>query len=354
MIDRFATTGIGSLPHTDRRVGCELVLNHVDIPFWPQFPKNSFLEGMVAQFSEGFPFVKIDAKKERIWIEHGERDALDRFYEAVGSAAGDPCALAFLLSAALSEQYAPGFFGMRDMARESNKRFDVFKGQITGPLTFTLGLKDETGKAIYYDEELRELALVHLVSKAAWQVKALKEFAGELIIFIDEPILSALGSSAYLGVSSGESAQLLERCIKDIKTTGAITAIHCCGKTDWDMIFDLRPDVINFDAYAYFDSIAMYHERIGEYLSSGGYLAWGMVPTTNDILAETPESIQKKFIERFRSLSGRLAPSLRTLLASRTLFTPSCGTASLATPEAEKVFAILKGLKAFALANVDG
>src|SRR5208337_1189613 len=81
-IKAFSTTGIGSLPHRNAVDACELVLRTFDIPFWPQLPNISFRESMIAQYSEGMPFMKSDEKGGKIWVSRDESDELERFYES--------------------------------------------------------------------------------------------------------------------------------------------------------------------------------------------------------------------------------------------------------------------------------
>ena len=69
-VPNMKTTAIGSLPLTDAKEACRLVLeNGIDIPFWPQLPKRDFRELMNAQYSEGMPCLKIDESEKRIWCE---------------------------------------------------------------------------------------------------------------------------------------------------------------------------------------------------------------------------------------------------------------------------------------------
>ncbi len=330
MFSKFTTTGIGSLPHKDETKACELILKTFDIPFWPQLPKSSYKQAMIPQYSEGMPFLKLDMEKERIWIERDDSEELNRFYETYDDT----------LTIPIGHDYASGFYEM--MRQLQGKSFEYLKGQITGPLTFTLGLKDSSGRYIFYDEELREIALMLLKAKARWQIEELKKYSAQVIIFIDEPILSAIGSSTYLGVSEEETFRLLKEIINGIKDTGALAGIHCCGKADWEIVLDANPDILNFDAYGYFDTIEIYYERLSEFISSGDYLAWGIVPTTTDIRLEDIESIHEKFRTRLESLSKNIA---HNKIISHTLLTPSCGTGSLNEEEAEKVFALLKELK---------
>jgi len=57
----FVATGIGSLPHKDPdKAAGWIVENIVDIPFWPQLPKRSYLENMYVQFAENLPGVVVD------------------------------------------------------------------------------------------------------------------------------------------------------------------------------------------------------------------------------------------------------------------------------------------------------
>ncbi len=324
------TTGIGSLPHRSAIDGCRLVLSSFDIPFWPQFPKISFKEFMIPQFSEGMPFLKLDPDKELVWIEKNTSDELERFYESCTPES----------RIAISEDYAQGLHAFLRMIK--GRRFSILKGHVTGPLTFTLGLKDNTGKAAYFDEEFREISLMLLQAKTRWQIDMLKQHAESVIIFIDEPILSALGSSSYLGVSTDEALRLLQEMVKTIKAEGGIAGIHSCGNADWPMVMKSGADIVNFDAYDYLETLALYHEECRNFLEKGGYFAWGIVPTSDAIQDENPDSIRERFQVGLRTLSEHIP---QELIRSRMLITPSCGTGSRTIQEAVKIFQLLIRLK---------
>src|SRR5208337_3513811 len=179
----------------------------------------------------------------------------------------------------ISEDYGRGLHAFLEMLK--GRRFPMLKGHVTGPVTFTLGLKDQHGRLVFFDEELREIAAMLLKAKMRWQVDALKQHSEEVIIFIDEPILSALGSSSYLGVDAGEAFRLIKDMASAISDAGAISGVHCCGRADWPMVMESGAQIINFDAFDYFDTLAIYHEQLSKFLSSGGYLAWVIVPTSD-------------------------------------------------------------------------
>lgn len=330
MFTPFTTTGIGSLPHRDPEEACRLVLDTCDIPFWPQLPNMSFKESMVPQYSEGLPCIKVDEQRETIWIEKDTCDEIMKFYETCSEDS----------TVAISEDYARGLYAFLKTIRD--KHFQMLKGHITGPLTFTLGLKDSGKKLIYFNEELREISLMLLKAKIRWQVEALKPYAGRVIIFIDEPILTALGSSSYLGVDPDESLRLLRETSDAIERAGGIPGIHCCSNADWPLVIKSDVRIINFDAYEYIDTIMIYPEEFTRFLQGGGYLAWGIVPTTESIKDVNLDLIKRHFESSIERLS-KIVPS--TLLLSQILLTPSCGAGSLSVEEAVKVFHTLRALK---------
>jgi len=330
MLKPFMTTGIGSLPLRSVEDSCSLVLSSFDIPFWPQLPRLSFREFMIPQYAEGMPFLKMDEKAQTVHIGEPVTDELERFYESCTENS----------RIAISEDFAKGLHGMLRMIR--GRRFSLFKGHITGPLTFTLGLKDAEGKAVYYNEELREISLMLLKAKTRWQMDLLKQHADRVIIFIDEPILSALGSSAYLGVSTEETSRLLREVTDTIRAEGGLSGIHCCGNADWPLVIGSGVDILNFDAFDYAGSLAVYSDQCREFLSGGGWFAWGIVPTSDAIIDADIESIRQRFLDGMDRLSERI-PS--DLLRSRILLTPSCGTGSRTPEEAIKIFQLLMRLK---------
>lgn len=330
IIKPFSTTGIGSLPHRNPDEACKLILKTFDIPFWPQLPNISFKESMIIQYSEGMPYIKINEDKQESWVIRDGGDDLERFYEAVTEKS----------KIAISEDYAIGLHTFLKMIK--GRRFKTLKGHVTGPVTFTLGLKDNYGRFVYFDEELREISLMLLKAKALWQINILRQHSDRVIIFIDEPILSAIGSSSYLGVDSAEVLRLLKDMVFSIEDAGGISGIHCCGRADWPIVVKSGTKIISFDAFEYFDAFAIYHEEIKNFLQAGGYLAWGIVPTSDAINSADDKSI-KKLMESYLKNMYEHIPS--ELVNSRILITPSCGTGSRSIEETIKIFQLLIRLK---------
>ncbi|MCL4456737.1 MAG: hypothetical protein M1406_04945 [Nitrospirae bacterium] len=330
IIKPFSTTGIGSLPHKDPREACELILRTFDIPFWPQLPAVSFRESMTVQYSEGMPYIRLDEDAQTAWVMRDGSDELDRFYESYSDNA----------KIAVSEDYAAGLHAFLKMIK--GRRFDALKGHITGPVTFTLGLKDHYGRLIYFDEELREISSMLLRAKARWQVDILRQHSENVIIFIDEPILSAIGSSSYLGVDGQEVLRLLKDTAAAIEDVGGIPGIHCCGRADWPLVIKSGVRILNFDAFEYFDTLAIYHEELKDFLQGGGYLAWGIVPTSDAIRGVDDGQLISLMRGHIEKLCSHV-PS--ELVRSRIIITPSCGTGSRSIEETIKVFQLIMRLK---------
>lgn len=335
------TTMIGSMPHQDIDSAIELLKKvPLDIPAWPQLPKRSFKEGMVPQYSESFPGIKIDEEERRIWLERDEEflNSMAAFYEDVLSDSVDPFAI--------SSEYAAGFYPFIDFLKKQNEKFPIVKGQVTGPFTYGLSINDNEKKVIWFDEQYRDIIIKGLAKKAIWQINELKEYAENVIIFFDEPIFSALGTPAYIGIHDEEVVGALNELSEPIHATGAIVGVHCCGNMDWSLLAQSSIDIISFDAYSYGDKVGLYPYAIGKFLARGGILAWGIVPTgdSEDVQKETAESLKNE-IEGLMELYVKKGIS-EERLRNQLLFTPSCGMGTLTVDDTKTVLRLLSEIGA--------
>jgi len=326
--DSYAATGIGSFPHEDEEDAFRLVFeNFPEIPFWPQLPKRSFLEGMVVQYAQGFPSVKWDENERRVWVDTGQGfdKEVEAFYGWLETKNLEPFKI--------TEDFAVGLGILKELVSgDHRKKIRYVKGQVTGPITFGLVLTDQEGKPVFYDPTLRDILVKHLSSKARWMERRFNDlFPGiPTMIFFDEPSLSAFGS-AFSGLNREEVVHSLNECFDAVN---GLKGAHCCGNTDWGVLLETRIDILSFDAYSYLVALSLYPRELRAFLERGGILAWGIVPASEDILRQDADSL----VERLRKGMTELASKGidRTLL-ERAILTPSCGTASLPVSLAEKV-----------------
>lgn len=337
---------IGSLPLDDHNEAAELIFDYTpDIPLWPQLPRIN-REGMVRQFISGFPGL-IDVGR-KFWIDRAGTDfpqKMTAFYEhffeceAAPTIPGQSCF-------ALTPETARGFFTCTDLLTSGQYEPITVKGQITGPITTGIGVRDQNGTPLLYDDNLRDMLIKLLSGKARWQVEQLKPFCNAIppIIFIDEPGMVSFGSTAFAGVSKELVSTSVSEIIKAIKTAGGIAGIHICANGDWAPALDSEADIISFDSYSFFDHFILYRDQLVSFLQRDGILAWGIVPTGN------PEVVEK---EQVQSLINKWQEQLKTLcsfgfterqITEQTLIAPACGTGSLSRDQAVKVLSLTREL----------
>ena len=305
---------IGSMPHKDAKEACRVVVRFLkDIPCWPQLPNLTSRESMAIQVSEGFPGI----------IQKGNDLLIDGANDH--SAALEQLYMAYLENDSskfpMTEEYAAGFYQLLQQADLSPL---AIKGQLIGPISWGLSVKDSTGNVILYDEILSDAAAKMLRLKAGWQEKTLAQICKNTIIFIDEPAMTSYGS-AFFSLPEERVIALLQEVFDGI---GGLKGIHCCGNTDWSLILSTGIDIMNFDAYNYAESLTLYPAEVKAFLDRKGAIAWGIVPTDE-------ANIQKENVASLKDrLEEAMAPFTRKGIAFKQLveqglLTPSCGLAGV-------------------------
>ena len=75
----------------------------------------------------------------------------------------------------LGPRGGPGFYTFLERPEAERSHLVGLKGQTTGPVTFCTGLVDQAGRAIFYNDQLRDAAVKHLAMKARWQTRKMAE-----------------------------------------------------------------------------------------------------------------------------------------------------------------------------------
>jgi hypothetical protein len=336
---------IGSLPVEDHREASDLVFQYTaEIPLWVQLPRNP-LEGMIPQFLPGYPGRVQDGNKQYIDLT-GDAFAEESvsFFEDFLAVTEENKPLDGTRFA-MSEREASGFFVLEDRLRNQTAKPIAVKGQITGPITFATGVKDQDGRALFYDEQARDMAVKLLALKAVWQVRRLSRAAAvPVIVFLDEPALAGFGSSEMISIGRETIADCLLEIIETLRREGALSGVHVCANTDWGLVLETSVDIVNFDAYSYFDRFLLFPEAVGSHLERGGWIAWGIVPTSDPDLIEG-ETVDTLFQRWQRQLEATEALGIRReALLRQSLISPSCGTGSLDAAHAVRVLSLTRDL----------
>jgi methionine synthase II (cobalamin-independent) len=226
---------------------------------------------------------------------------------------------------------------------EAGTPFIALKGQVTGPITFGTGVKDENDKAIFYNIPLRDAAIKKLALNARWQAKEFSKRGATPIIFLDEPALAGFGTSAYITITKEDVTQSIDEIVTEIHAEDGLAGVHVCANTEWDMLLGSSIDIISFDAFSYFDRFILYPDMIKSYFDQGKILAWGIVPTHKaEIIAEqTTKGLAQLLNDQMDELSQKTGIDKKTII-SQIFVTPSCGTGSLDLESAKKVLRLTK------------
>lgn len=335
-------TGIGSLPHTSVEDAMSLVKKYVPyIPHWPQLPQRGRQENFVEQYLK--PLVKTGLlvdDGEKVYFDTTRPDWADHvtaFYTLyLAYEEGD---LAVLDQFAFPEDAAVGFYAYMEELKKGTGRAQVLKGQVVGPLTAAFQIKDERGRFAYYNDQLRDLIVKTIAMHAAWQAAQLGRFGLPVLIFVDEPSIRVYGQSSYITVTREAIREDLEAVFQAVHGMGAMTGVHCCDAIDWSILFESSVKVVNFDAYNYFSSMLPFIAPLKDFLKRGGLLAWGVVPTLDDlVLDEDRDSLLAILDREWKELTKRGVS--RKLLFRNCIIAPACGTGLLDVDLAEKIYAM--------------
>lgn len=319
--------GIGSLPHTDPRKACAFILSAFpSSPFWPELPRRDWRESIGIEQARDLPGFHLDESGQRVYFDASEEIAneLGRFYENYLSLN--------VAEYAISAEITPGLEEMINTIKESGTRPTVLKGQLTGPTTLGLILKDENRKALLYQEQIMDVLVKATVMKARWMASAMAEVCDQPVVFFDEPMLQSIGSAA-IPIDRDVAVARLREIVEGVN---CLTGGHCCGNTDWSILMEAGLDIIAFDAWHFTHTLALYPEQLRQFIGRRGFLAWGIVPASSEGAETSAETLSDKLENGLVQVSKACEIPAEQLLA-QSLITPSCGLGSLTESQAETI-----------------
>lgn len=291
-------TAIGSLPHRDADAAAAFALRHLPaLPTAPQLPRRSPFEGMVAQAARGIVGVTVHPDGA-LTVDRQSLDPLAPVSVALdGTSHGG--LLAFLAASA--------------------GRTAAVKLQLTGPLTLGLALADAGASPA--DAFLVAAASVRATASALVELVHRRLPDAPLVLFLDEPsMLRAhelpFGIDATIDLISSALAAV-EHPIGEVPV---ITGVHCCGPAEWRLASAAGANVLSLPVDR--DSALANASVLGSHLESGGWIAWGAVPTSEPIGTDI-ERLWRRLTGVWADLVGAGCDPL--LLQSQAMVTPACG-----------------------------
>lgn len=342
---KFMTTAIGSMPYDNADHAAQVSLK-LDAPHWPQMSKFGQLEQMETQYCENIPCAVIDKEKNRLFFDTSVDYSEDfaTFYEnylmALDEGGNFDCS-----SLAITEPHSAGIYALERALQKLGKKVPFVKLQTIGACSFALSITDENKRALYYNDEFKDLITKAMSMKSVWQIEKFKPYAEQVICFVDEPIFSGFGSSTYVSVDRNDCVATLGEVVDCVHRAGAVAGCHCCGNTEWSILIDAGIDIVNFDSFAFGETIAMYPAHVKKHLERGGMLAWGAAPTSRVIREQTVETLEAQ-LEAMMDNLAKVAGIDKQLICESALLTPACGTGSLELEEADMIYDLLPKLSA--------
>ncbi|MGB3195343.1 MAG: hypothetical protein WBC39_08665, partial [Phycisphaerae bacterium] len=324
-------TGIGSLPHTDVDEAVEAVFTSApDLPYWPQLPKVSPKEGMNEQALAGLPGLRVEDGK----LRHVQDEAFFLDVEKIFAAyeAGDAAAAAIPGESACAFEPFCAAVRQRGVAQA--------KGQIAGPITVGMAVLGEDGNPILYDEVVRDVLAKFLHLRVKWQAERLRAAGADPIVFVDEPFLASFGTPFF-----GWSVEQVRACLEAVAAGAETVGSHCCSNTDWSIFLGGKLDVVSFDAYEFAENFLVYRADLAAFVSRGGTIAWGIVPTEPEALGtETAETLRERLLGLVAKVEA-LGFSREQVL-KQSLITPACGLGTRSLETARRALELARDLAA--------
>ena len=327
---------IGSFPFKTPDRALEKIFKYFpEVPLWPQLPMADEKEQMYVQYFQGIPGLKYNKEKKKIFATQQD----DQFFE--DSAMALTCSMEGDIEYfQITEDMAKGFYYFLECHEKVKSLNPMWiKGQITGPVSFSLVVTDEDMKPVLYDDTMVELIVTGLYSKAIWQIELLKKIHPDVIIFIDEPYMASLGSS-MIALENKDALSMMTQIVDKIREAGALSGIHCCGNTDWSVIFDSGCDIISLDAYEYGENFLLYMDEIIAFMKKGGAIAWGIVPTSPAVDNENAE----RMVDKIKGYFSKIAENGISMdqVLQQSFISPSCGLGNVDVERADRIMQLCR------------
>ena len=112
--------------------------------------------------------------------------------------------------------------------------------------------------------------------------------------------------------------------------------MHSCEAIDWSLLTESAIDIISVDTYRFGLSLIPYAAELEDFLKRGKTIAWGIVPTLDDVFGESAESLLERLFGLWNELFGSVPASGQVLRQS--MITPACGAGLLSREQSQQIY----------------
>ncbi|MBP1760220.1 MAG: hypothetical protein H6Q63_1137 [Firmicutes bacterium] len=338
----FLATGVGSVPLLSGEEALDLIWKSVPFaPHWPQLPNLGAESSFIGQYLNVLIETGIigDVNNPKFQMEAVDwAERMTQFYSLyLDAIEGNEQALDHFGFGPLGGEGFEAF--CHNLERLGTQDAVLLKGQLSGALTLGLQITDKNRRSSYYDDNLRDMLVKALALHAEWQTKQLRKFGLPVLMTLDDPALYGFGASTHVTLKREQLLEELNIVFEGIIRQGGIPGAHVCAGMDWTLLFDSKVQVVNFDAYDYFQSMMALAEPLKEFLRRGGILSWGIVPTNPIAWEESAQNLIIRLENNIQELVKRGVDE--SLLRQQSMLTPSCGTGTLQKELSEHIYKLL-------------
>jgi methionine synthase II (cobalamin-independent) len=328
-----ATTGIGSLPHTQLELALQLALQ-VDIPYLPQLPIGNPAEFMIPAALEGLPGLKVDAEGLCTVDPVGWREGRVAFEAELERAFRQGELAGF-------EPTPQGCRAFRPFVWEvEHRKLALAKVQLAGPATVKWVTRTTDGAPLSEVEGLDAASYRLVLARALAMAKAVRKAGATPLVYVDEPGLYALDTKDPKHLVTLQELRLLAAALQ---REGVLVGLHCCGNTEWGALLGLGFNLLSLDVRLSLDAVCEEREALVRFLEEGGALSLGIIPPNVASTYRVEELVDSVDA----ALRATLPPSLSPrAVIDRSVLTPACGLAMRSAVEAERTFEQLREAQA--------
>ena len=327
-----ATTGIGSLPHTQLELALQTALPGGHARTCRSCRRRHPAELMIPAALEGLPGLHFDGEDGVCTVD-------------VGGLGGGPAAASRPLDAALpadelrvlrADASALPRLAARSSGRWRTGSWPSPRRSSPGPATVRWIARLTTGEPCPTIPGwtrrrsgwcwLRALALVQAVRAAGRDAGLLPGRAG--------PLRPRTADPRHLVVLTE-----LRLLVAALRAEGALVGLHCCGNTEWSALLDLGSICCPWTCASRWTPSSRSRGRCGASSTAAGAFSLGLVPTDLGQEAD-PEELARAVETSFAAALPDRPEALRHFVA-----TPACGLAMRSVLEAERIFAQLRAAR---------